>query len=182
MWYKRFSAVRVERILPDFQGSQQVRIVHYEDTAHDFGYALQWVVDRENGFLYGYGNTIDNTNPANRHRLIKFALPDVLAEGPQMITLRREDALENYLLEETYHEPFMPIGQGLFIKDGKLYMPTGFGRSSAPSILYVWDLEKRSMETVDLTQSTFGELEDCSWHDGALLIQAQSGLWKVKLP
>ena len=61
-------------------------------------------------------------------------------------------------------------------------MPTGFGRSSAPSILYVWDLEKRSMETVDLTQSTFGELEDCSWHDGALLIQAQSGLWKVKLP
>ena len=174
--------IRVERILPDFQGSQQVRIVHYEDTAHDFGYALQWVVDRENGFLYGYGNTIDNTNPANRHRLIKFALPDVLAEGPQMITLRREDALENYLLEETYHEPFMPIGQGLFIKDGKLYMPTGFGRSSAPSILYVWDLEKRSMETVDLTQSTFGELEDCSWHDGALLIQAQSGLWKVKLP
>lgn len=174
--------IRVERILPDFQGSQQVRIVHYEDTAHDFGYALQWVVDRENGFLYGYGNTIDNTNPANRHRLIKFALPDVLAEGPQMITLRREDALENYLLEETYHEPFMPIGQGLFIKDGKLYMPTGFGRSSAPSILYVWNLEKRSMETVDLTQSTFGELEDCSWHDGALLIQAQSGLWKVKLP
>ncbi len=174
--------IRVERILPDFQGSQQVRIVHYEDTAHDFGYALQWVVDRENGFLYGYGNTIDNTNPANRHRLIKFALPDVLAEGPQMITLRREDALENYLLEETYHEPFMPIGQGLFIKDGKLYMPTGFGRSNAPSILYVWDLEKRSMETVDLTQSTFGELEDCSWHDGALLIQAQSGLWKVKLP
>ena len=99
-----------------------------------------------------------------------------------MLTLHRGDALENYLIEDTFHEPFMPIGQGLFIKDGKLYMPTGFGRSSAPSILYVWDLEKRSMETMDLTQSTFGELEDASWHDGALLIQAQSGLWKVKLP
>ena len=171
--------IRVERILPGFQGSRQVRIINYEDTAHDFGYALQWVVDRENGFLYGYGNTIDNTNPANRHRIIKFALPDVLAEGPHMITLHRGEALENYLIEDTYHEPFMPIGQGLFIKDGKLYMPTGFGRKTAPSILYVWDLATRSMKTLDLTQSTFGELEDCSWYDGALVIQAQSGLWKV---
>ncbi len=171
--------IRVERILPDFQGSQEVRIIHYEDTAHDFGYALQWVVDRENGFLYGYGNTIDNTNPANRHRIIKFAIPDVLAEGPHMITLRREDALENYLLEETLKEPFMPIGQGLFILEGKLYMPTGFGSSKAPSLLYVWDLQQRSMETVDLTRSTFSELEDCSWHDGGLVIQAQSGLWKI---
>ena len=171
--------IRVERILPDFQGSQEVRIIHYEDTAHDFGYALQWVVDRENGFLYGYGNTIDNTNPANRHRIIKFAIPDVLAEGPHMITLRREDALENYLLEETLKEPFMPIGQGLFIREGKLYMPTGFGSSKAPSLLYVWDLQQRSMETVDLTRSTFSELEDCSWHEGGLVIQAQSGLWKI---
>lgn len=173
--------IRVERILSDFQGSQEVRIIHYEDTAHDFGYALQWVVDRENGFLYGYGNTIDNTNPANRHRIIKFAIPDVLADGPHMITLRREDALENYLLEETLKEPFMPIGQGLFIRGGKLYMPTGFGSSRAPSLLYVWDLQKRSMETVDLTRSTFSELEDCSWHDGGLVIQAQSGLWKIRL-
>ena len=171
--------IRVERILPDFQGSQEVRIINYEDTAHDFGYALQWVVDRENGFLYGYGNTIDNTNPANRHRIIKFAIPDVLAEGPHMITLHREDALENYLLEETLKGPFMPIGQGLFIRDGKLYMPTGFGSYKAPSVLYVWDLQKRSMETVDMTQSTFSELEDCSWHDGALVVQAQSGLWKI---
>ena len=173
--------IRVERILPDFQGAKEVRIIHYEDTAHDFGYALQWVVDRENGFLYGYGNTIDNTNPANRHRIIKFALPDVLAEGPHMITLRREDALENYLLEDTCTEAFMPIGQGLFIREGKLYMPTGFGSRKAPSILYVWDLQKKSMEVIDLTKSTFSELEDCSWYDGALVIQAQSGLWKICL-
>ena len=173
--------IRVERILPDFRGSKEVRIIHYEDTAHDFGYALQWVVDRENGFLYGYGNTIDNTNPANRHRIIKFALPDVLAPGPHMITLHREDALENYLLEDTLHEAFMPIGQGLFIRDGKLYMPTGFGSQKAPSVLYVWDLQKRSMETVDLTQNSFSELEDCSWHDGTLVLQAQSGLWKINL-
>lgn len=172
--------IRVERILPGFQGAQQVRIIHYEDTAHDFGYALQWVIDRENGFLYGYGNTIDNTHPANRHRIIKFALPDVLEEGPHMITLHREDALENYLLEDTFHEAFMPIGQGLFIEDGKLYMPTGFGKKRAPSILYVWDLTSRSMEVKDLTKSTFSELEDCSSFHGAIIVQAQSGLWKIK--
>jgi len=75
----------------------------------------------------------------------------------------------------------MPIGQGLFIREGKLYMPTGFGSRKAPSILYVWDLQKKSMEVIDLTKSTFSELEDCSWYDGALVIQAQSGLWKICL-
>ena len=101
----------IERIAPDFKSSELVQTVFYDDVNKDFGYALQWVVDTENGFLYGYGNTINNSDPANRHRIIKFRLPSI-SEGAQVV-LKPEDALENYLIEEISDFRFNPIGQGL---------------------------------------------------------------------
>lgn len=172
----------LERIAPDMKSSSVYRILNYNDVKHEFGYALQWVVDYDNNQLYGYGNTVDNTNPANKHRIVRFRMPDVLAEGPQRIDLQPSDVLENYLVEETYKDPFMPIGQGLFIHEGKLYMPTGVGDLGRPSILYVWDLVNRSMQPVDLTKDTFSELEDCSMHKGKLILQSQGGLWRMNLP
>ena len=47
----------VERINPDFQSSSLVQTIHFDDTDQLFGYALQWVVDRKNKCLYGFGNT-----------------------------------------------------------------------------------------------------------------------------
>jgi hypothetical protein len=170
----------VERISPDFSSSELVQSIYYDDTGKDFGYALQWVVDRKHGYLYGYGNTINNTDPANRHRIIKFRLPR-LSDG-EFITLRPEDALENYTIEEVSGFSYNPIGQGLDIRGTKLYMPTGLGYSEYPSILYVWDLRKHTMEVVDLSTATKGELEDVSvLGRGKLLLQSQDGLFVVEL-
>ena len=172
----------LERIAPDLKSSSVYRVLNYNDVRHEFGYALQWVVDYDNNRLFAYGNTVDNTNPANKHRIAEFRMPDVLAEGPLRIDIQPSDVLQNYLVEETYKDPFMPIGQGLYIHEGKLYMPTGVGDLGRPSILYVWDLENRSMNPVDLTKDTFSELEDCSMHRGKLILQSQGGLWRMDLP
>lgn len=172
----------VERIAPDMQSSTLVQTIFYDDVNKDFGYALQWVVDRSNKMLYGYGNTINNDDPENRHRIIKFALPK-LSAGAEVV-LKPEDALENYLIEEVSDFRFNPVGQGLYIQKDKLYMPTGVGTDNHPSILYVWDLKKKSMETVDLTQSTSGELEDIACYNGKLYVQGQDGLFVLsdKMP
>ena len=170
----------VERIAPDFQSSELLQTILYDDRNRDFGYALQWVVDRKNGFLYGYGNTISNSDPSNRHRVIKFRLPE-LSEGA-FVTLRPEDALENYTIEEVSGYSFNPIGQGLDIRYGKLYMPTGFGNEKHPSELYVWDLRHRKMKKYNLSACTTGELEDVAvLGRNLLLFQSQDGLFKVRV-
>ena len=167
----------VERIKPELNATELVQTILYKDENKNFGYAVQWVLDNENGYLYGYGNTINNNDPQNRHRIVKFRIPEV-KEG--LVTLTDADLLENYLLEETYSQPFNPVGQGLFIKDEVLYMPTGFGQEKAPSILYVWDLKARRMRNViDLAKATKGELEDCAAFGSALMIQAQGSMYRL---
>jgi hypothetical protein len=162
------------------QSSELVQTIFYDDVNKDFGYALQWVVDRKGGFLYGYGNTVNNSDPSNRHRVIKFRLPK-LSDG-RSVVLKSEDALENYTIEEVSGYKFNPIGQGLDIRSGKLYMPTGFGTSEQPSILYVWDLRKKKMTSIDLSKVTTGELEDIAvLGSKCLLLQSQDGLFRVKL-
>lgn len=60
-------------------------------------------------------------------------------------------------------------------------MPTGFGKEKQPSILYVWNLNTRTMQNViDLTKATFGELEDCAYYRGDLYIQAQGDLFRLR--
>lgn len=168
----------VERIAPDMQSSSLVQTIFYDDSNHDFGYALQWVVDQSNRLLYGYGNTIDNSNPANKHRVIKFQLPG-LDEG-NFVVLKPEDALENYLIEDVSGFKFNPIGQGLYVYKDKLYMPTGDAKYENPSILYVWDLINKRMEVVDLTHCTAGELEDIGRFHGQFILQGQDGLFLMK--
>ena len=170
----------VERVAPDMQSSELVQTIFYDDVNNDFGYALQWVVDRKKGYLYGYGNTVNNSDPSNRHRIIKFRLPK-LSDG-KFVVLKPEDALENYTIEEVSDFRFNPVGQGLDIRKGKLYMPTGLGTPDKPSILYVWDLRRKTMQVVDLTKATTGELEDIAvLGKGLLLLQSQDGLFRVKL-
>ena len=169
----------VERIAPDFGSSELVQTIFYDDVNHDFGYALQWVVDKKNRMLYGYGNTVNNSDPANRHRVIKFRLP-ALSDG-SFVTLKPEDALENYLIEDVSGFRFNPVGQGLSIQGDKLYMPTGVGNSANPSILYIWDLAGHEMQSIDLSSCTTGEFEDISIRGRFVYIQGQDGLFRFKL-
>ena len=169
----------VERIAPDMASSTLVQTIFYDDVNHDFGYALQWAVDRNARMLSGYGNTINNTDSLNRHRIIKFRLPS-LSEGLEVV-LRPEDAIENYLIEEISDFRFNPIGQGLYIRKGKLYMPTGLGRPQQPSELYIWDLRRRTMQRIDLSEITTGELEDISFYRGWFWLQGQDGVFRLRL-
>lgn len=165
----------VERVMPDLQSSAKVQTIAYDDANSDFGYALQWVVDRDNYFLYGYGNTTrDRDVEGNRHRIIKFALP---ALDSAYVVLKPEDAIENYLIEDSGFS-FATIGQGLFIKEGRLYMPTGFGTPEFPSQLYVWNLESREMEeALDIGTVTTGEPEDAGWYKGHLIVSGVDGIF-----
>ena len=175
----RKDVLYAERIAADFSSSELVQTIFYDDVNHDFGYALQWVIDRKHKMLYGYGNTVDNSDHANRHRIIKFRLPS-LSEGP-LVVLKAEDALENYLIEDESDFRFNPIGQGLYIRNGRLYMPTGVGKAETPSILFIWDLKKHQMRSLDLSLKTTGEFEDISYHKGRFYIQGQDGIFRLRL-
>ena len=169
----------VERIAKDFQSSELVQTIYFEDTYNLFGYALQWVVDRENKALYGFGNTTkDKDLENNKHRIVKFRLPK-LSEGAQ-VTLTGADILENYVVEDNGLS-YATIGQGLCIYKGKLLMPTGLGTPEYPSYLFVWDLnKKRPVEVLDMGLGTTGELEDCAHFKGnRYLVQGQDGLFEM---
>ncbi|MCI7748434.1 MAG: hypothetical protein MSK32_08335, partial [Paraprevotella sp.] len=57
---------------------------------------------------------------------------------------------------------------------------TGFGSDKHPSILYVWNLNTRTMQNViDLSKATFGELEDCAAWGNSLLLQTQGNLFRL---
>ncbi len=173
----------VERIANNLKSSTLVAKIQFKDVNHLFGYALQWAVDCENNFLYGFGNTISNLDDNNKHRVVKFKIPQISAKGKKMqtIILTEKDMLENYLLEDYFTNYHHQIGQGLLIKHGYLYMPVGLGTSKHPSLLYVWDLSRRKMQNViDLSLSTKGELEDCAEYMGELLIQTQGELYKLR--
>lgn len=169
----------VERIAPDFQSSELVQTIFYDDVEKDFGYALQWVLDENGEFLYGYGNTTkDKDVENNRHRIIKFRMP-ALSDG-EFVTLTKADALENYLIEDTA-EGFATIGQGLYIRENRLYMPTGVGTEKYPATLYVWNLQTRQMERIlDMNYTQMGEPEDMSWYNGNFYVSAVKGLFKIE--
>ncbi|MGN0234542.1 MAG: hypothetical protein ACI4B5_09000 [Bacteroidaceae bacterium] len=179
-WQGKKDVLFVERVAPDLKSTKTVQTICFQDDSHLFGYALQWVIDRENDMLYGYGNTVNNEDAANQHRIVKFRLPKVDDGEDGLVTLTEKDLLENYLVEDTFNRPFMPIGQGLFIRNGQLFMPTGIGSDKHPSILYVWDLKTRTMQNViDLSRATHGELEDCAAWGNSLLLQTQGNLFRL---
>ena len=169
----------VERVKPGFQGSELVQTIHFDDVDGLFGYALQWVVDRQNKVLYGFGNTTkDKDVEGNRHRIIKFRLPKI-SEGD--VVFGKDDIIETYTVED-YGLKYATIGQGLCIWKGKLMMPTGLGTPEYPSYLFVWDLKNRKpVEVLDMSLGTTGELEDLAhFKCNRFLVQGQDGLFEMK--
>lgn len=167
-------ACLVERLSEN--GSTLVQTINFDDRDHIFGYALQWVIDRDNNLLVGYGNTIDNENPVNRHAVIVFRLPK-LSDG-ELVTLTRADAIDQFYLEDTLNRNINPtIGQGLCITNGKLFMPTGYGTKERPSLMYVVDIfTHRVTNIIDMRKSTSNEPEDCDvYNEECLLLQMVDG-------
>ncbi len=175
----------VERISTNMKSSKLVAKIQFKEANKLFGNTLQWVVDKENKFLYGFGNTIDDSNASNKHRLVKFKLPTIAvkAKGKNIptINLSEKDLLENYLIED-YCPMFNSMANhGLMVKYGLLYMPVGKGTSSQPSTMCVWNLAKRKLQnSIDMSTSTTGELTDCAECMGELLIQSQDSIYKLR--
>lgn len=160
----------VERLHLDGSSELVQRIV-LDSVERYYGYALQWAVDRERGMLIGFGNTISNMADGNRFRIITFRLPR-LSDG-QLVRLRPREAIDNYVVQQFDNRyPSRVIGQGACVYQGCLFMPTGFGSDTAPSIVYVWDLKKKKLRSVlDLSETVKHELEDIDFYKGNALIQ-----------
>lgn len=168
----------VERLLPEKDTTELVQTIWLRDEDHAlYGVSTQFVVDRKQNYLYAYGNTIGNRDAKNKHRIMKFRLPDI-SEGP-LVVLTAADALENYLMEDFCSTPLTPmVIQGATIHNHLLYLPVGLGTEKDPSYILVWDLATKRLQTrLDLRQASRGELEDCSVFNERLYVQTQGNFY-----
>lgn len=168
----------VERIRPDRNTAELVQVIGYEDSTILSRHTTQWVVDCQTGSLYGFGNT--SANP-NRHFVVKFRLPEYRGPADCVVHLHEKDLLEKYFMEDYGIESsFQPVIQGACVRDGLLYMPTGVGTEKRPSILYVWDLNKRKMRNaIDLQKAIPVEMEDCCFVGNYLMVQCQKCWYRL---
>lgn len=162
--------------------SKLVQVIAYDDKENPRPHSTQWVLDLENKFLYGYGNSYEREN-FNRHFVMKFKIPPYRGEQDSLVILTEGDLLEKYYMEDTYKQPsWMPVIQGATIKDNLLYLPMGVGRPNKPSVLYVWNLKKRVMEEeVNLQSIVPVEMEDCAFLGNKLIVQAQKNLFEFTI-
>lgn len=115
----------VERI--SLTGAPQlVQTIVLDDKDGLFGYALQWMIDRKNKLLIGYGNTVENMGKGNRWRTIIFPLPK-LSEGP-VVHLHPRNAIDNYCIQDLDARfPSNHIGQGACVIKDQMFIPVGLG-------------------------------------------------------
>lgn len=164
----------VERILPEGK-AELVQTILLGDHDRYYGWAVQWAIDKKHKRLIGFGNTINNTDPANNFRVMVFKLPK-LKQG-KTVVLGKEDILENYLIQD-YDKtfPHVQIGQGGVVAGDCLIMPTGGGTEQYPSMLYVWNLKKRAMvNALNMQAQVPFEFEDCDFFGDKLYIQCNQG-------
>lgn len=161
----------VERIDPDSLKSTLVQKICFTGVNG----AGQYMIDRKNGYLYIFGNTIKNSAEGNKHYIYKFAIPKAGPGQASKVWLNTSDAIEGYCWEDTYTGGANPVIQGGAVLDTLMYLPCGYNTSANPSVIYVWDLKNRQMKHEIYLQGVFtGELEDVSTAiDGRLYIQAQ---------
>lgn len=154
---------------------QLVQTIVLDDADGLFGYALQWMIDRKNGLLVGYGNTVENMGKGNRWRTITFPMPR-LSQGP-VVHLSPRDAIENYCIQDL--DPRFPanhIGQGACIKGDQMYIPVGVGTEKQPSVLYVWNMRKKRLDNIVNMQSQVPhEFEDVERRHKDLIMQTNGG-------
>lgn len=172
-------ACYVERVDVNGLTSELVQTIIFDDKNHRFGYALNWVVDKENNLLVGFGNSISNGGSGNKHPLIVFKLPK-LSDGAT-VTLTEEDAVEFYIMDDLdYTLPHNFVTQGAVVVGRRLILPTGFGNVDNPSIIFVWNMATKRLDNVINMQSFLPvELEDASLCGNALLVGTQKNIYAL---
>lgn len=111
--------------------SKIVQKIYYDGDKGAYPGPIDWIVDRENGFLYTYGGVRWGMRWLKKFRLPSLADSDENGE----VHLTPKDVL----FEMTYNE--VGIGQGGFIKDGKVYFSAGYPPFHCK--LHVFDMNAR---------------------------------------
>lgn len=145
---------------------------------------LDWVVDTENQFLYAITRDAKEQKKTGiiHNYISKYRLPQ-LNEGEKVV-LRVDDRFDYFDV------PFLNIIQGAKIRNGRLYIVTGFQQlayeknKDAIREILVIDLHKKQLtKRIDLTYVTTNEPEDMDFYKGKALLYAgqNGGLYEVKL-
>lgn len=111
--------------------SKIVQKIYYDGDKKSYPGPIDWIVDRENGYIYTYGGVRWGMRWLKKFRLP--SLEDSDANGEVHLTPK------DVLFEMTYNE--VGIGQGGFIKDGRLYFTAGYPPFHCK--LHVYDLEQK---------------------------------------
>jgi len=137
---------------------------------------LDWIVDVEERYIYTIWRDAKDLKDKGiaRNTISKYRLPK-LNEGKKVV-IQIKDSLESY-------DVFFPnVLQGAKIRNGKLYITTGYqetnsARKDAKRAIQVVDLKKKKLiKTIDLTYITMNEPEDIDFYeDKCLLYCGQNG-------
>lgn len=170
----------VEEILPD-----TTRLVQTitETNKGKVEPVLIWVVDRERGLVYSVVRT-ERTLKSKGYALntIKeFVLPQI-SKGKDII-LTEKDVKNKFIVK------FPSVLQGAAIKDGVLYIVTGYqqsfsSRPNSKRAIQVIDLKKKVLlKTIDLTYLTTNEPEGMDFYRGKALLYCgqEGGIYEVNL-
>lgn len=158
--------------------AQQVQVIDYSQdfcNANGF-YSCNVLLDNENGFLYLTPINAEYTTPqCTKQWFYKFRMPK-LADG-EVVTLSRDNALGQRI--ETRYD-FAP--QGGCILNGKVYQVFGYGSSSKPGKLGVFDLASGRYET-KINLNILGcdsEPESAGYYNGSIyFITVKGGVYRV---
>ena len=86
-------------------------------------------------------------------------------------------ALDNYCIQDLDSRfPCNHIGQGACIIKNQMFIPVGLGTEQHPSIIYVWNLQRKCLDNIQNFQSQVPhEFEDCDFYNHKLIMQTNGG-------
>jgi hypothetical protein len=139
--------------------------------------SFDWVVDRENKFIYSLAGFSKNSKP--HVQITKWPLPPL---GQKKITFQKSDILGQFAVS------FPNLTQGACIRGGHLYLPVGLHDAPEGSKEYksreiiVINLETQKIEkSIDINATCPHEPEDCDFYGDVMLLYCgqQGGLWRI---
>jgi hypothetical protein len=163
-------------------GSKLIQTIKAETgTKADKNY--DWVVDREQKFIYTLAHQESNfdKNGTNRVLITRFPLPSL---KEREVTFKKSDILDEFTVE------FANLAQGAVIRGGRLYLPVGLheaAKEGAPHYksreVIVVNLESKMIEKrIDVNADIKDEPEDAAFHGDRLLmfVGQAGGLYHIK--
>jgi hypothetical protein len=142
--------------------------------------SFDWVVDRENKFIYSLAGFSKDSKP--HVQITKWPLPPLPPAGKKKITFQKSDILGQFAVS------FPNLTQGACIRGGRLYLPVGLHDPADGSKEYksreiiIINLDTQKIEkSIDINATCPHEPEDCDFHGDTMLLYCgqRGGLWRI---